>query len=162
AGQQRLRLQQRQGLQVPAEGVHQAVQRLVRHGLLLVATARQHDRLAALRQPVEETLDQRRLAYTGAAVNVKPYGPSLPASVEPGCQGLEVQRTADHGNFRGRCYPGCRGRGAFRRLGAEPAEDVVPGRALPRIAAQQVPAERAEVVRDFLDEAGGVRRVEVL
>src|SRR5262249_33923478 len=87
---------------------------------------------------------------------------SLSASVERGFQGLEVPRAADQGNFRGRRYPCCQGRGALRRLGTESAKDVLPGGALSRVAAQQVLAERAKVVRDSLDEAGGVRRVEVL
>jgi hypothetical protein len=162
AGQQRLYLQQGQGLQVAAEGVHQAVQRLVGHGLLLIATSRQHHRLAAQRQAVEEPLDQGCLAHTRVAVDVERDGPSLPACAERSSQGLEVSLATDQGNFRGRSDPVCRGQGALHRMRTEPAKHVVPGWPLPGVAAQQLSAERAEVVRDSLYEARGVRRVEVL
>ena len=58
-----------QPAQVPGERVDQRVNRLVRHRLLFVAPPGQYDRLAALEQPLQESLDERALADPRAAVN---------------------------------------------------------------------------------------------
>ncbi len=56
--------------QMAAQRVDEAVQRLVRHRLLLVAAPRQHQRRAGVRQPVEEVLHEKGLAGAGPAVYV--------------------------------------------------------------------------------------------
>ena len=90
AGQERLRLQERQALHVLTQSIDDAVECLVGHRLLLVAPARQHNGLVAADQIVEEAPDQGGLADTRRAMDVEGYGPP-PAHVrECDLQGLEI------------------------------------------------------------------------
>ena len=83
AGQERLRLQKRQALQVSTQSIDDAVECLVGHRLLLVAPARQDNGLVAADQIVEEAPDQGGLADTRRAMDVEGHGPP-PAHIREG------------------------------------------------------------------------------
>ena len=83
AGQERLRLQDRQALQVLTQCIDDAVERLVGHRLLLVAPARQDNGLVAADQIIEEAPNQGGLADTRGAMDVEGNGPP-PAHIGEG------------------------------------------------------------------------------
>ena len=89
-GHERLRLPERQALQVLTQSIDDAVECLVGHRLLLVAPARQDNGLVATDQLVQEVPDQGGLADTRRAMDVEGYGPAAGHVCECGLQGLEI------------------------------------------------------------------------
>ena len=79
--------------QVPAERVDERVNRLVRNRLLFVAPAGQDDRLVALEQRLQESLNERALADPRAAVNKHGHRTSLAHILERRIQGGKLRLT---------------------------------------------------------------------
>ena len=160
ARQQGARLGWRQACQVTGQHVDGGVEGLVRHRLLLVAPTGQDDGLLALDQIVEVPLDQDGLARSRGAVDPQDHGPTL----RHGREGI-VQRAAVPLASHQRELAE-RGRRPTALVGVRPApqppQDIVPGGPGRRVAAEQVNAQRGEVVGQVGHQLTGRRGVEPL
>ena len=154
AGHQALGLVAVQPPEVPGQRVDQRVDRLVGDRFLLVAPAAQDDRLAAFQQSLEEPREQRALAGARPAVDEHGAGPAAADGGERKVELGELRLAADE-QPRPRGRPGCAG----RARAAQPPDDLVAGRAVRRVATQQVDAQRVEVVRHGRVELFGRRGV---
>ncbi len=158
AGHQALGFVPMQPAQEACERVDQRVDRLVGDRLLLVASAAQHDRLAALDQSIEESLEERALAGPRPAMDEDGAGLAAPDGRERFGELGELLLAADEeprsraGSGRGRR------RGAAART-AEPLQDLLAGRTIPRVSLQQVHAEVIQLVRHRRVDRPGLRRV---
>ena len=156
ARQDLLGFRRRKPLQVLAEGVDQAVERLVGHRLALVAAPWQHDRAGRAARS-EEAAHERGLAGARRAVQAndrrrRPRGSLERRSAAAArCSPAADERGARRGGGAGATV-GSRSRTA-RRRGApgSPCPAGAPG----RLSAQQVDAERVEVVRQPGHEVAG-------
>ncbi len=77
------------------QAVDDPVERLVRNRLVLVAAAAKHHRIVAVRQLVEELLDQRGLADAGGTVNADSRRTALSDRGERCGQNRQLPRAAD-------------------------------------------------------------------
>jgi hypothetical protein len=149
ARQERLHLLAREPGQVAAERVDQAVERLVRHRLALVAAPGQHHRAALLGQLARDPLDQHALAHAGAAVHQ--HGHRLPVAHRGGerlAQHLRVRAPAHQRRRVLRARPRRAARNGRRgQAAAQPAQDRLTVGARGRIAVQEVDAQLRQVDR---------------
>ena len=97
---QRLGFRSRQTLQVMAQGIDQAVQRLVGHGFLLVTTSAKNHRLALVAQVVEKALHQGALARPGSALHLDQHGSARACFLACLRQQIQVALPADQGDFQ--------------------------------------------------------------
>ncbi len=132
--------------QVAGQHVDQAVERLVRHRLVLVAAARERHGVGVPPAHLEqEAVDQRRLAEPRGAVDPDHRRLTAGQAVEGPPQAAQVPLAA-HEDDRA---PGL-GAAAVRFVGldAEACEHLVPLRAQLGFAAQQVLAQLVQIARD--------------
>jgi hypothetical protein len=153
------RLRGRQLGQVPAQGVDDSVERLVREQFLLVAPAGQRHR-PVLRQAVQEGADEGRLARARRAVDPDTHRRPPPDRGERLLQDAEMVVPAEEPQPRVRPV----GPRRLVRLGRhpEPAPDLGPCRPPGRVAAEQVQAQPLQVRRHPRAPAGRRWRIGVL
>ena len=153
--QQALRLAGRQPLQVPRQGVDQAVERLVRDRFSLVAPAREDDGLVLLDQLVEERSNQRGLAGPRPAEDEDRLGLAAVERGEQACRGPGDAATARSGEAGGSSS------GTSIELGdpaAQLRDDFTPGRPLGRVSVEERDAEPHQVLRQPVDQRVRRRR----
>jgi hypothetical protein len=133
--------------QVAAERVDQAVERLVRHRLALVAAAGQHHRRALARQLARGPLDEDALAHSGPAVHQHGHRPPLArGGAERVAQHLGMGAAPDQRRVL-RARPGRPASRRRRRAAAQPAQDLVALGPHRRIAAQKIAAQLGQIGR---------------
>ncbi len=149
--------------EVAGERVGDAVERLVRHDLALVAAPGQHHRVGRARgQLLEEPLDELALAHPGHALDEEDQG-RVAAALVAGVQPAQLVAAADEGGLVGRAAAG---RPAVDRQGrrgdAQAREDVADRRARAGQGLEQLDAQRVEIRRHRGDELPRWRRHDLL
>jgi hypothetical protein len=138
--------------QVTAQRVDDRVDGLVRHGLPLVRPPSQDDRLAAVRETIEEVMDEGRLAHPGGAGDAHGQWSTRPCGVERLAQRRELT-FAPHESVSPNDVPELRWRrGAARD--PQPTEDLRALGAHRWIAVEERPTERIEIGRHPVDALG--------
>ena len=147
-----LRPGHRQALQVAAQGVHQAVQRLIGYRLVLITAAREDHRIGVGPQVFQEVLHQGRLSRPGPARDGDNDRTSLPHRGEGVVEGCQMRLPSDerrpgaappHGPHRLRC--------SGRAI--QPAQDLRPGGPGFGPSSQQIDAQGLEVGRQVGNQA---------
>ena len=143
-GQERLDFPRRQPLQVPRQGIDQAIQRLVRDRFSFVTPPEEDDRLVPGDEPVEERSDQRGFAGPRAAEDEDRLRAAQVEAGEHAIEDLEVPRPSDQG--AGPVQLGDVDQ--VRDLAAEHRDDLATARPSRRVPIQQHHAEPDQVLRN--------------